>query len=52
MRLKYQDLTVKEAKEICDWHYEDRYAVYDMPSFELMAYYQVGLMNPKERNMI
>lgn len=50
MRLSYRKMTDDDVKEICDWHYEGRYHVYDMPPFELMAFYQVGLMNPKERN--
>ena len=50
MRLNYRKMTDEDVREICDWHYEGRYQVYDMPPFELMAYYQVGLMNPKERN--
>ena len=50
MRLSYRKMTDDDVKEICDWHYEGRYQVYDMPPFELMAYYQVGLMNPKERD--
>ena len=50
MRLTYRKMTDEDVKEICDWHYEGKYHVYDMPSFELMAYYQVGLMDPKERD--
>ena len=40
-------LTEHEKREICSWRYEGDYAVYNLPSYEVMKEKNMGFMNPK-----
>ena len=39
-------LTNAEKHEICSWKYSDDYAVYNLPSCEVMKEKQIGFFNP------
>lgn len=38
--------TEKEMRQICTWHYEGRYGIYDLPPFEIMRKNQMGFCKP------
>ena len=44
-------LTDAEKREICSWKYSGDYAVYNLPSYEVMKEKQIGFFNPaREQN--
>ena len=45
-KLKYHILTDSEKREICSWTYYGDYAVYNLPSYEVMKEKQIGFFNP------
>lgn len=51
MELTCRNMTEADKREICGWHYEGQYAVYDLPAYEEMQQKQMGFLNPKrEKN--
>lgn len=51
MELTYRYLTEADKREICGWHYEGEYAIYDLPSYEEMKEAKSGFLNPeREKN--
>lgn len=47
----YHFIEEKEKKEICSWKYPQEYAVYNLPSYEIMKKQQIGFCHPnKEKN--
>lgn len=44
--LMYHILTENEKKLVCEWKYEGEYAVYNLPSYEVMKIKCIGFMNP------
>jgi len=50
-KLNNHILTDAEKREICAWKYSDDYAVYNLPSYEVMKEKQIGFFNPaREQN--
>ena len=50
-KLNNHILTDAEKREICSWKYSDDYAVYNLPSYEVMKKKQIGFFNPaREQN--
>ena len=49
MNLRGNVLTEQHAKEISTWHYEGKYALYDLPSWEEMQQQDYALCAPKKR---
>jgi RimJ/RimL family protein N-acetyltransferase len=43
------NLTLKHVKEICSWHYNDEYAVYDYPSYKIVKKDKWSIANRKKR---
>lgn len=53
MELTYRHLTESDKRLICAWTYEGEYAIYNLPSYEEMAYKQSGFMNrAREKNYL
>lgn len=51
VKLTYRHPTDTDKYQICSWHYEGEYAVYDWPSYEEMRENQTFLCNPeREKN--
>ena len=50
-KLNNHILTDAEKREICSWKYSDDYAIYNLPSYEVMKEKQIGFFNPaREQN--
>ena len=50
-KLNNHILTDAEKREICSWKYSDDYAVYNLPSYEVMKEKQIGFFNSaREQN--
>lgn len=50
-KLVYRNLTEEDKRQICAWKYEGKYAMYNLPAYEVMKGNQSGFMNPKsEKN--
>lgn len=45
--LSQHPLSEAEKREICDWRYDGKYAVYDLPAYEEMRKKQIGFCNPE-----
>lgn len=53
MQLDYHYLSEMDKKEICDWHYEGEYNVYDLPSYQVMCDYRMCFCHPiNEKNYL
>lgn len=51
MELTFRFMTEADKKEICSWHYDGEYGIYNLPPYEQMREKQMGFLNPKrERN--
>lgn len=51
MELTNRFLTDTDKREICAWHYEGEYALYDLPPYEKMKAQGCAFFNPeRERN--
>lgn len=49
--LTYRHLSEDAKRQICTWHYDGEYAIYNLPSYEEMRARQMGFMNlDAERN--
>lgn len=45
--MTYRLLTELDKREICGWHYEGDYAIYDLPSYEELAAAHTGFCDPR-----
>lgn len=45
--LTHHSLTNAHKQEICQWQYEGDYAVYNLPSYEIMVERKTGFMHPE-----
>lgn len=51
--LRYGHLTEADKRQICEWHYDGVYAIYDLPAFESMKKREMGFLNPqRDRNFL
>ena len=48
MKLDNRPLTEADKREICSWHYDGEYAIYDLPPYEEMKMQKIGFLNPKQ----
>lgn len=46
-QLTSRSLTEEDKRQICSWNYEGIYALYNLPSYEVMKEKQQGFLNPK-----
>ena len=50
-QLVYRNLTQADKRQICAWKYAGEYAIYNLPSYDVMQERQSGFMNPEnEKN--
>ena len=47
-KLTYRNLTEQDKQQICQWRYEGRYAVYDIPDYELLKENLAGFADPEK----
>lgn len=50
-KLICRPMTDRDKREVCSWHYDGEYRIYDLPSYEEMKERKIGFLNPeKEKN--
>ena len=47
--LEYHVITTDEIHEVIDWKYEEDYAIYNLPAYEVMEKQNIGLANLEKR---
>ena len=45
-KLRFGSLTEEDKREICEWHYEGQYELYNLPSFAEMKERKIGFLHP------
>ena len=49
--MRHRSLTEDDKQRICCWRYDDEYAIYDLPSYDVMSERKIGFLDPKnEKN--
>lgn len=49
----FRYLTEEDKRSICEWHYEEMYSIYNLPTLEKMKERKMGFYNPeRERNFL
>lgn len=50
MDIRFQHFTEENAKELCTWKYENEYAVYNFPSWNIVKEQKWGIADEQMRN--